>query len=57
MVCENCPYKLNLGNDLGDLGFKCGLDYCIHECALFDCTVEELVEYYKKQENKGEQNE
>lgn len=40
-MCENCPYRLNLGNDLGDLGFKCGLDYCPQECYLFDCTPEE----------------
>lgn len=41
MMCENCPYSIGLGNDLGDLGFGCGLDYCPQECYMFDCTPEE----------------
>lgn len=41
MMCENCPYSVGLGNNLGDLGFGCGLDYCPQECYMFDCLAEE----------------
>ena len=55
MKCEKCPYRVNLGNSSGDLGFKCGLDYCPQECLMFDCTPEENARSHARQ--KEERNE